>query len=96
MRFQAGYRSANKDLSDFADWFMTGVRTSKDGLTMMLIPRTDDVDTKIIKSSYSSAAGTALVTFDNVRVPAKYVMCKENEGLNVILANFIRKLTLFL
>ena len=73
---------------------MTGVRTSKDGLTMMLIPRTDDVDTKIIKSSYSSAAGTALVTFDNVRVPAKYVMGKENEGLKVILANFIRTSTL--
>jgi len=76
---------------NFADWFMTGVRTSKDGLTMMLIPRTDDVDTKIIKSSYSSAAGTALVTFDKVRVPAKYVMGKENEGLKVILANFIHE-----
>jgi alkylation response protein AidB-like acyl-CoA dehydrogenase len=75
---------------------MTGVRTSKDGLTMMLIPRTDDVDTKIIKSSYSSAAGTALVTFDKVRVPAKYVMGQENEGLKVILANFIRKIPLFL
>ena len=47
------------------------------------------VDLKIIKTSYSSAAGTALVTFDNVRVPAKYVMGKENEGLKVILANFI-------
>lgn len=41
------------------------------------------VDTKIIKTSYSSAAGTALVQFDKVRVPAKYIMGKENEGLKV-------------
>lgn len=26
----------------YADWFMTGVRTSVNGLTMMLIPRTDE------------------------------------------------------
>ena len=26
----------------YADWFMTGVKTSENGLTMMLIPKTDD------------------------------------------------------
>merc|ERR1712093_470601 len=75
----------------YADYFMTGVRTSKDGLTMMLIPRTEGVDTKIIKTSYSSAAGTAYVTFEDVVVPARYVMGTVNEGLKVILANFIHE-----
>jgi len=49
------------------------------------------VDTKIIKTSYSSAAGTAFVLFDDVRVPARYVMGQVNQGLKVILANFIHE-----
>lgn len=46
---------------------MTGVRTGDRGsLSMLLIPRSDAVETKPIKTSYSSSAGTAYVTF-NVR-----------------------------
>lgn len=45
----------------WADYFSTGCKTDK-GLTMILIPRGEGVETKIIKSSYSSAAGTACVT----------------------------------
>ena len=44
----------------WADYFSTGCKTDK-GLTMILIPRGEGVETKIIKSSYSSAAGTACV-----------------------------------
>lgn len=44
---------------------MTGVRTGDRGsLSMLLIPRTDAVETKRIKTSYSGAAGTAYVLFD--------------------------------
>ena len=50
---------------------MTGVRTGPRALTMMLIPRTDEVETKIIKTSYSHAAGTAHVFFDGARVPVE-------------------------
>lgn len=67
---------------------MTGVRTSERGLSMLLIPRSDAVETKIIKTSYSSAAGTAYITFDKALVPVKYLLGKENEGLKVILSNF--------
>jgi len=35
-----GYR-LTVGLVQYADYFMTGVRTSTDGLTMMLIPRTE-------------------------------------------------------
>lgn len=34
-----------------ADYFMTGVRTGPGKLTMMLIPKTEGVDTKPIKTS---------------------------------------------
>ncbi|GAA5901268.1 uncharacterized protein JCM6883_000158 [Sporobolomyces salmoneus] len=73
---------------NFSDYFMTGVRTSENELTMMLIPRTDEVDTKIIKTSYSHAAGTAYVTFDGVKVPVENVLGGVGNGLKVILSNF--------
>ncbi len=44
--------------------------------------------TKPIKTAYSSAAGTAHVFFDDVKVPAENVLGPENGGLVVILANF--------
>merc|ERR1719473_543115 len=52
----------------YADWFVTAVRTGKagaGGISMLLIPRSDEVQTKVIKSKYSSSAGTAYVTFEN-------------------------------
>lgn len=55
---------------------------------MLLIPRGEGVETKLIKSSYSSSAGTAYVTFDNVKVPVENLLGKENKGLQVILSNF--------
>jgi len=72
----------------FSDYFMTGVRTSDTGLSMLLIPRTDEVDTKAIKTSYSASAGTAFVTFDKALVPIENLLGKEGEGLKVILSNF--------
>jgi alkylation response protein AidB-like acyl-CoA dehydrogenase len=67
---------------------MTGVRTSPNKLSMMIIPRGEGVETKVIKTSYSHAAGTAWVTFDKVLVPAENVLGGENNGLKVILSNF--------
>jgi hypothetical protein len=47
------------------DWHITG------RLTVILIPRQEAATIKPIKTSYSPTAGTAYVTFDNVRVPVK-------------------------
>jgi alkylation response protein AidB-like acyl-CoA dehydrogenase len=58
------------------------------GLTAILIPRVEGVETKLIKTSYSSSAGTAYITFDNVKVPVEYTLGKENKGIYVILSNF--------
>lgn len=71
----------------FSDWFTVGVRTGK-GLSVLLVPRGEGVETKQIKTSYSSAAGTAYVTFDNVKVPVENLLGQENRGLEVILSNF--------
>jgi len=55
---------------------------------MILIPRGEGVTTKPIKTAYSSTAGTAFVTFDQVRVPVEYTLGEVDKGLKVILSNF--------
>jgi len=57
-------------------------------LTAFLVPRGEGVETKQIKTSYSTAAGTAYITFDNVKIPAENMLGPENGGLIVILSNF--------
>ncbi|KAI0179245.1 acyl-CoA dehydrogenase NM domain-like protein [Hypoxylon sp. FL1284] len=71
----------------FSDYFITGVKTDK-GLSVLIIERGEGVETKPIKTSYSLAAGTAYVTFDNVKVPAENLLGEENKGIYVILSNF--------
>ncbi|TVY31228.1 Acyl-CoA dehydrogenase [Lachnellula hyalina] len=71
----------------FCDYFVVGVRTDK-GLSVLLIERQEGVETSAIKTSYSAAAGTTFITFDNVKVPVENLLGKENKGIYVILANF--------
>lgn len=71
----------------WCDYFVTGVNTGS-GLSMLLIERREGVETKAIKTSYSAAAGTAYVQFDDVKVPAENLLGEENKGLQVILSNF--------
>ncbi|PPQ69172.1 hypothetical protein CVT26_003546 [Gymnopilus dilepis] len=72
----------------FADYFTVGCRTDQGGLNVLVIERGPGVETKIIKTSYSSTAGTAYITFDNVFVPEGNLLGQENKGLHVILSNF--------
>ncbi|KAI8093740.1 acyl-CoA dehydrogenase/oxidase [Halteromyces radiatus] len=71
----------------FADYFSTAVRT-EGGISMLLIERTEGVETKLIKTSSGSSAGTAYVTFENVKVPKENLLGVENQGFKVILSNF--------
>ncbi|GAA5976635.1 hypothetical protein JCM11641_005647 [Rhodosporidiobolus odoratus] len=71
----------------FSDYFSTACDTGN-GLSMILIPRSEGVDTKLIKTTYSTTAGTAYITYDNVRVPVENLLGKEGKGLFVVLSNF--------
>lgn len=72
----------------FADYFSTAVKTDQ-GFAMICIPRScGNVETKQIKTSYSTTAGTAYVTFDNVKVPKKYLIGEDGMGIYYILSNF--------
>jgi alkylation response protein AidB-like acyl-CoA dehydrogenase len=72
----------------YADYFTTGCRTGENGFTVILIPRGDGVETNAIKTSYSSTAGTAFVTFDKVKVPVENTLGEVGNGMKVILQNF--------
>ena len=71
----------------FADYFVTGCRTEK-GFSVLLIPRDDTVETKQIRTSYSTAAATAFVQFENTKVPVDNLLGEEHKGFIVIMSNF--------
>lgn len=48
---------------------------------MILIPRQEGVQTKQMTTRYSKAAGTAYITFDNVRVPVENTLGQEDMGI---------------
>ncbi|KAG5652333.1 hypothetical protein H0H81_005401 [Sphagnurus paluster] len=72
----------------FSDYFTVGCRNDQGGMVVLLIERQDGVETKPIKTSYSTTAGTGFVTFENVFVPYEYTLGPDNGGLQVILSNF--------
>ncbi|KAH8099991.1 acyl-CoA dehydrogenase/oxidase [Cristinia sonorae] len=71
----------------FSDYFTIGCKTEK-GFTVILVERGEGVETKIIKTAYSTTAGTSYITFDNVKVPVENTLGKEGQGVYVMLSNF--------
>ncbi|KAF8575233.1 acyl-CoA dehydrogenase NM domain-like protein [Ramaria rubella] len=71
----------------FADYFTVGCRTES-GFSVLLIERGEGVETKSIKTSYSPTAGTAYITFDNVKVPVENLLGTDGGGIFVMLSNF--------
>jgi alkylation response protein AidB-like acyl-CoA dehydrogenase len=71
----------------FADYFTVAAATDK-GITMFFVERSDAIETKQIKTSYSTAAGTSYITFENVKVPVENILGKEGKGFQVIMYNF--------
>jgi alkylation response protein AidB-like acyl-CoA dehydrogenase len=56
---------------------------------VILVERGPGVETKPIKTSYSATAGTAYITFDDVRVPIGNTLGEEGGGIFVILRYFL-------
>ena len=67
----------------WCDYFVTGCRTEK-GFSVLLIPRQEGLETSLIKTSYSTTAGTAFVEFNNVKVPVENLLGEEHNGFTVI------------
>ncbi|KAJ6505932.1 acyl-CoA dehydrogenase [Mycena vulgaris] len=71
----------------FCDYFTVGCASEK-GMVVLVIERGPGVETKQIKTSYSTTAGTAYITFDEVLVPYENTLGEDGKGLQVILSNF--------
>lgn len=67
----------------YSDYFTTAVRTGAgkgpDSISMLLIERSEGVETKPIKSS--KGTDTAYITFENVKVPVENLLGKEGDGM---------------
>jgi alkylation response protein AidB-like acyl-CoA dehydrogenase len=75
----------------YSDYFVTAVRTGgkgAGGISMMLIPRSDQVQTTVIKTKYSSSAGTAFVAYESAVVPKKNIFGAPGKGFGIIMSNF--------
>ncbi|MBC5768499.1 acyl-CoA dehydrogenase family protein [Ramlibacter albus] len=76
-----------------ADWLTVAVRTGESkgasGISMILVP--GDAPgisrTRLDKMGWL-ASDTAHIRFDNVRVPAKYLLAEEGAGFKIIMTNF--------
>lgn len=74
-----------------SNYFVTAVRTGQegmDGISLLLIERSEGLETSLIKTSYSASAGTAYITMENVKVPVANILGKENKGFACIMNNF--------
>ncbi|KAK4552853.1 hypothetical protein LTR86_009985 [Recurvomyces mirabilis] len=71
----------------FSDYFVVGCKTKK-GFSVILVPRGEGVETKLIKTRYSTAAATTYIEFNDVKVPINHLMGKEDQGFVVIMSNF--------
>ncbi|KAK4539406.1 hypothetical protein LTR36_010969 [Oleoguttula mirabilis] len=71
----------------FSDYFVVGCKTPK-GFSVILVPKTDAVEVKLIKTSYSTAAATTYIEFNNARAPRNHLLGEEDKGFVVIMSNF--------
>lgn len=71
-----------------SDYFTVLATNPDGGQNMFLVERCDGLETKRIKTSYSTSAGTAYITFENVKVPAENLIGMEGFGFIQTMKNF--------
>ncbi|PVH95515.1 acyl-CoA dehydrogenase-like protein [Periconia macrospinosa] len=74
-----------------SDYFMTTVRTGGpgvNGISMLLIPRSEGLKTRPLPVITGPLAATTFVTFEDVKVPVEYLIGKEGHGFRQTMINF--------
>ncbi|KAH7089244.1 acyl-CoA dehydrogenase [Paraphoma chrysanthemicola] len=72
----------------YADYFLTLTKTSADGMTMLVVPKSEGLTVRHMKMQGSGSAGTAFVDYDDVMVPVENVLGEVGKGLKCIMSNF--------
>ena len=76
-----------------AKYYLTAVRTGPPnsgakGISVLIIPKSKNVIVSRITTQGHKPSETALIIFNNVRVPIKNLVGKENQGFKIIMYNF--------
>ena len=69
----------------------TAVRTGgpgAEGISFLLIPRTEGIRTRKIEIGASSLSATTYVVFEDAKVPAEYLVGTEGQGFKYVMSNF--------
>lgn len=79
--------------SMFADYFTTLVKTvdregNDLGTSMLLVEKSDAVVVRAIPTNYSMTAGTGLVSYEDVFVPARNLLGQIGQGFQITMHNF--------
>lgn len=75
----------------WAEYFTTAVRTGENGqngISMLVIPRSEGVTTRQMQCTGCWSSGTAFVEFKNVKVPKNNLLGEQNKGFQIIMHNF--------
>lgn len=75
----------------FSDYFMTAVRTGgpgAEGISMLLIPRSEGLRTRPVPVIAGPLSATTYVTFEDVKVPVEYLIGAEGNGFRQTMVNF--------
>lgn len=75
----------------FSDYFMTAVRTGgegAEGISMLLIPRSEGLRTRPVSVIAGPLSATTFVTFEDVKVPVEYLIGSEGAGFMQTMTNF--------
>lgn len=75
----------------FSDYFMTAVRTGgpgAEGISMLLIPRSEGLRTRPVPVIAGPLSATTYVTFEDVKVPVEYLIGQEGHGFRQTMVNF--------
>ncbi|KAG5297309.1 long-chain specific acyl-CoA dehydrogenase [Histoplasma ohiense] len=75
----------------YSDYFMTAVRTGgpgADGISFLLIPRTEGIRTRKIEIGADGLSATTYIIFEDVKVPVEYLIGSEGQGFRYVMSNF--------
>lgn len=78
----------------YADYVTAVVRTGEDdsgagGISVLVIPLDlPGVERRVLKNSGVNASGSTLIILDDVKVPARFLLGKENQGFRIVMSNF--------
>ncbi len=79
----------------FADYFTVAVRTGgegADGLSLLLIERSEGVRTQQMQCMGVWSSGTTYITFEDVKVPVENLIGEEGSGFKYIMCALQRPL----